>query len=129
MYDGKTSGQTDGGYVRTPITYAKTEDEELDANKIYFTRTGTTPDFVYTAVASPSVANIGDYYEASGGIELNFLIVQKEATIQTLKHVAPKYIPASVNQDFDGDSYAYRVYGICDFYDNKGKGIYVHKKV
>lgn len=129
LYDGKTSGQEDGGYVKAPITYAKTEDEAIDANKIYFTASGTAPNVTYTAVASPKVDDIATYYEADGGIELNFLIVQKEATIQTLKHVAPKYIPASVNQDFDGDSYAYRVYGICDFYNNKGKGIYVHKKV
>lgn len=125
LNDGKTQGQEAGGYVKAPITYALTEDtEEIDPNKVYFTKSGD----VYTAVASPVVGDIGSYYEASGGIELNFLIVQKEATIQTLKHVAPKYIPASVNQDFDGDSYAYRVYGICDFYNNKVKGIYVHKK-
>lgn len=129
LNDGTTTGQEAGGYVKAPITYAVTTDTALNANKIYFTASGTAPNVVYTAVASPVVADIATYYEASGGIELNFLIIQKEANIQTLKHVAPKYIPASVNQDFDGDSYAYRVYGICDFYNNKVKGIYVHKKV
>ena len=129
LNDGTTTGQEAGGYVKAPITYALTDDTALNANKIYFTASGTAPNVVYTAVASPVVDDIATYYEASGGIELNFLIIQKEATIQTLKHVAPKYIPASVNQDFDGDSYAYRVYGICDFYNNKGKGIYAHKKV
>lgn len=124
LNDGKTEGQEKGGYTKAPITYALTEDTELDANKIYFTES----DGVYTAVESPDVTDIATYYEADGGIELNFLIVQKEANIQALKHVAPKYIPASVNQFHDGDSYAYRVYGICDFYDNKGKGLYVHKK-
>lgn len=128
LNDGKTAGQEAGGYVRAPITYALTEDTEIDPNKVYFTRSGSAPNYVYTPVESPDVSDIGTYYEAKGGIELNFLIVQKEAPIQTLKHVAPKYIPASVNQDFDGDSYAYRVYGICDFYNNKVKGIYVHKK-
>lgn len=125
LLDGKTVGQEAGGYTKAPITYAKTTDTAINSNKVYFTKAGD----VYTAVAAPVVADIAGYYEASGGIELNFLIVQKEANIQTLKHVAPKYIPASVNQDFDGDSYAYRVYGICDFYNNKVKGIYAHKKV
>ncbi len=128
LLDGKTQGQEAGGYTKAPITYALTKDTDIDENKVYFTRSGSEGSYVYTAVASPKVADIATYYEASGGIELNFLIVQKEANIQTLKHVAPKYIPASVNQDFDGDSYAYRVYGICDFYNNKVKGIYVHKK-
>lgn len=128
LNDGKTVGQEAGGFAKAPITYALTTDTAIDKNKIYFTASGTAPNVVYTAVASPVVGDIATYYEASGGIELNFLIVQKEANIQTLKHVAPKYIPANVNQESDGDSYAYRVYGICDFYNNKVKGIYVHKK-
>lgn len=40
-------------------TYKKTTDVELDADKTYYTKSGST----YTAVASPAVADIGSYYE------------------------------------------------------------------
>lgn len=63
---------------------------------------------------------------ANDGEAINFLIVHPTALIQGLKHVAPKYIPASVNQNGDNDEFAYRVYGINDHLDNKAKAIYGH---
>lgn len=42
--------------------YAKTSDKTLTEGKTYYTKSGTT----YTAVAEPSVENIGNYYEVSG---------------------------------------------------------------
>ena len=44
-------------------TYALTEDEAIVEGKTYYTRTGTSPNYVYTPVASPVVADIGTYYE------------------------------------------------------------------
>lgn len=42
--------------------YAKTSDKTLTEGKTYYTKGGTN----YTAVAEPSVENIGNYYEVSG---------------------------------------------------------------
>ena len=42
--------------------YAKTSDKTLTEGKTYYTKSGTN----YTAVAEPSVGNIGNYYEFSG---------------------------------------------------------------
>ena len=42
--------------------YAKTSDKTLTEGKTYYTKSGTN----YTAVAEPSVENIGNYYEVSG---------------------------------------------------------------
>ena len=42
--------------------YAKTSDKTLTERKTYYTKSGTN----YTAVAEPSVENIGNYYEVSG---------------------------------------------------------------
>lgn len=42
--------------------YAKTSDKALTEGKTYYTKSGTN----YTAVAEPSVENIGNYYEVSG---------------------------------------------------------------
>ena len=42
-------------------TYVKTADTAITAGKTYYTKSGTK----YTAVASPVVGSIGDYYEVS----------------------------------------------------------------
>lgn len=46
--------------------YTKTSDEALDDTKTYYTRSGsgtTASPYVYTAVTTPNVSNIGSYYE------------------------------------------------------------------
>lgn len=67
--------------------------------------------------------------DAQGGFvgngDVNFLAIHKGAVIQGYKHVAPKYIPAEANQTADGNTFAYRVYGIAEVYDSKSaEGIY-----
>lgn len=49
--------------LSTNATYQLTTDTEIVPGKWYFTRSGTSPDYVYTVVASPDVADIGTYYE------------------------------------------------------------------
>lgn len=44
-------------------TYAKTTDQAVVAGKTYYTRSGSSPNYVYTPVAEPADANIGSYYE------------------------------------------------------------------
>ncbi len=53
-----------------PITeiataYAKTSDTTIETGKTYYTRNGTSGNYAYTPVATPEVANIGNYYEAT----------------------------------------------------------------
>ena len=48
-------------------TYSKTSDVALTAGKIYYTRSGSSGSYVYTAVATPDVTDIGNYYEVTGG--------------------------------------------------------------
>ena len=47
----------------TTATYAKTSDVALVEGKTYYTRSGSSPNYVYTAVAEPDVSDIGSYYE------------------------------------------------------------------
>ena len=70
----------------------------------------------------------GGYKKADGGVELNFEIIHKPATLQFTKHAVPKIIAPAQNQDADAWKYGYRNYGLCDVYENKTAGIYVHKK-
>lgn len=44
-------------------TYSLTTDVAIDPDKTYYTRSGTAPDYVYTPVEEPDVADIGTYYE------------------------------------------------------------------
>ena len=70
----------------------------------------------------------GGYKKAELGVELNFEIIHKPATLQFTKHAVPKTISPEMNQDADAWKYGYRNYGLCDVYENKTAGIYVHKK-
>ena len=70
----------------------------------------------------------GGYKKADGGVELNFEIIHKPATLQFTKHAVPKIIAPAQNPDADAWKYGYRNYGLCDVYENKAAGIYVHKK-
>ena len=70
----------------------------------------------------------GGYKKAESATELNFEIIHKPATLQFTKHAVPKIIPPMQNQDADAWKYGYRNYGLCDTYENKAAGIYVHKK-
>ena len=45
--------------------YGKTSDVALVDGKTYYTRSGSSPNYVYTPVATPDVANIGSYYEVT----------------------------------------------------------------
>lgn len=70
----------------------------------------------------------GGYKKAEGATELNFEIIHKPATLQFTKHAVPKIISPAQNQDADAWKYGYRNYGLCDTYENKAAGIYVHKR-
>lgn len=70
----------------------------------------------------------GGYKKADLGVELNFEIIHKPATLQFTKHAVPKIISPAQNQDADAWKYGYRNYGLCDTYENKAAGIYVHKR-
>ena len=70
----------------------------------------------------------GGFKKADLGVELNFEIIHKPATHQFTKHAVPKIIAPAQNPDADAWKYGYRNYGLCDTYENKAAGIYVHKK-
>lgn len=64
---------------------------------------------------------------ASTGYKINFMIVHPSAVCQVLKHVKPRIFAPDVNQKADAWKFDYRVYHDIFVYDNKKKGIYLHK--
>lgn len=64
---------------------------------------------------------------ASTGYKINFLVVHPSAVCQVLKHVAPRIFAPEVNQKADAWKFDYRVYHDVFVYDNKVKGVYLHR--
>ena len=112
--------------------------EDLDTNKSkevlsrFATITKVPQTRFYSAIklndGTSSGEEAGGYVKASGAVDLNFEIIHKPATLQFTKHAVPKIISPEQNQDADAWKYGYRNYGLCDTYENKAAGIYVHKK-
>ena len=141
LLDGKSSGEEKGGYKKAshkqeyevsssqtafvvtdkPATVQKVTHNGEDVAYTYAADTGTVT--LNSAVSSGKVVVIYDT-----GVELNFEIIHKPATLQFTKHAVPKVISPELNQDADAWKYGYRNYGLCDTYENKAAGIYVHKK-
>lgn len=69
----------------------------------------------------------GHYVKASAGKNINFLVVEKSAALQYQKHTVNKVVSPEENQTSDGWKFFYRSYGLTDVYENKTKGIYLHK--
>lgn len=64
---------------------------------------------------------------ATTGYKLNFMIVHPSAVCQVLKHAVPRIFAPDVNQKADAWKFDYRVYHDIFVYDNKVKGICIHR--
>ena len=51
---------------QSTATFSKTSDTTVTAGKTYYTRTGTSGNYVYTVVENPVDSAINDYYEKTG---------------------------------------------------------------
>ena len=120
----------------TPTLLGLVEDLDTSKSKEVLSRFATITKVpqtrFYSAIklndGTTSGEEAGGYVKASGAVDLNFEIIHKPATLQFTKHAVPKIISPEQNQDADAWKYGYRNYGLCDTYENKAAGIYVHKK-
>lgn len=66
------------------------------------------------------------------GDDVNFILMDKASAFADAKHVIERYFPATgqnANQAADADRVDYRIVHDCWVYENKTKGIYVHRAV
>ena len=127
------SGEDDQfGYQKRTQTYQKTADVALADGKTYYTRSGSgtsASSYVYTAVAAADldVDDIGDYYEVkvAGGLDINYMVVEKSAVIKFDKHVASRVFSPDELEALDSFMMKYRKYGIVELFGNKLDGVYV----
>lgn len=85
----------------------------------------------YTGVTldDGSETNEGGYAKTdSTGKDINFMLLHPSAVLQATKHANLKLFSPDENQDMDAWKVQYRLYHDAFVYDNKVKGIYLHKK-
>ena len=120
----------------TPTLYGLVQDMDTNKSRELLARFATITQVpqtrFYSAIELLDGKTVGEekggYKKADAGVELNFEVIHKPATLQFTKHAVPKIIAPAQNQDADAWKYGYRNYGLCDTYENKAAGIYVHKK-
>ncbi len=82
----------------------------------------------YTAIdllnGITSGEEIGGYKKSISDKNINFMIIEKSAVMQFIKHIVNKVISLENNQSADAWKFFYRAYGLTDVYENKVKGIY-----
>ncbi|MBR3385866.1 MAG: hypothetical protein IKG69_11805 [Atopobiaceae bacterium] len=128
LLDGKTSGEEAGGYKKATDKYAATEDTACVAGKTYYTRSGSSPNYTYTAVQSPADADIASYYEKvqSAGKGLNFLVAAPGSATGITKHQTLRYFAPEVNQAKDAHLWQYRLFHDLLVYEQKKDLIYAN---
>lgn len=84
----------------------------------------------YTAITQldgkTSGEEAGGYTKATGGKNINFMIVHPSAVIKFSKRVVGHVIPPELNSDSDGYILKFREYDLVDVFENKTDGVYVH---
>lgn len=69
----------------------------------------------------------GGYAPASGAYKINFMIIHPSAVNKVVKHALPRIFDPNTNQSADAWKFDYRIYHDCFVYDNKVKGVYLHR--
>lgn len=64
---------------------------------------------------------------ASTGHKINFMIIHPSAITKVVKHAVPRIFAPGVNQKADAWKYDYRIYHDTFVFDNKVKGVYMHR--
>jgi len=85
----------------------------------------------YTQVTldAGATSSAGGYTKtASTGRDINFMLLHPSAVLQATKLNQVKYFSPEVNQISDGHLWQYRLYHDAFLYENKVKGVYLHKK-
>lgn len=64
---------------------------------------------------------------ATTGYPINFIVLHPSAVLKVMKHVLPRIFTPDQNILADAYKFDYRAYWDCFVYDNKVKGVYLHR--
>ncbi|WP_461368080.1 hypothetical protein [Candidatus Darwinibacter acetoxidans] len=123
-------GTNNWGFAKTAPVYTVTESAPADwatEYKDYY----TVSDGVYSKVTGETAPQwVADtYYKktAEGAANINFMIIYPGAILQVKKFALPKIFSPDVNQEKDAWKFQFRLYHDAFVYENKVKGLYLHK--
>lgn len=85
------------------------------------------PTRFYTAITLNDGTESWGYAKAEGAKNINFMIIYPPAILQVVKFSLPKIFDPDTNQDKDAWKFQFREYHDAFVYDNKVKGLYLHK--
>ena len=115
----RTTLNGDGGIDRGIVTYDGMRIIRVPQNRFY---TGIT-----LKDGKSSGQTAGGYEQATGAYAINFMIVHPSAVCKVVKHVLPRIFTPDENQKADAWKFDYRLYHDMFVYENKVKGIYLHR--
>ncbi len=81
----------------------------------------------YTKIDLNDGSESWGFAKNTAGVGINFMIVHPSAVVQTQKFALPKIFTPDENQKMDAWLFQFRLYHDAFVYDNKVKGIYLHK--
>lgn len=81
----------------------------------------------YTQITLGAGTSTWGFTKAEGAANINFMIIYPEAVLQVKKFALPKIFTPDENQDMDAWKFQFRLYHDAFVYDNKVKGLYLHK--
>ncbi len=81
----------------------------------------------YTGITLADGSAAWGYTKATEAKNINFMIVYPNAVLQAKKFALPKIFSPDVNQDKDAWKFQFRLYHDAFVYENKVKGVYLHK--
>lgn len=82
----------------------------------------------YTAITLNDGTSNWGYSKAAGASDINFMIIYPPAILQVVKFSLPKIFDPDTNQKKDAWMFQFREYHDAFVYENKAKGLYLHKK-
>ena len=81
----------------------------------------------YTSITLNSGASSWGFAKGADAVSINFMLIYPQAILQVTKFALPKIFSPDENQDKDMWKFQFRLYHDAFVYDNKAKGIYLHK--
>lgn len=81
----------------------------------------------YTAITLNDGTSSWGYTKAAEAKDINFMIIYPPAVLQAVKFSLPKIFDPDTNQYKDAWKFQFREYHDAFVYDNKAKGLYLHK--
>jgi hypothetical protein len=86
------------------------------------------PTRFYTAITLNAGTENWGYVKGATAADINFMIIYPPAILQVTKFSLPKIFDPDTNQEKDAWKFQFRLYHDAFVYENKVKGLYLHKK-